>query len=277
MAVPSSRQPEFPHFHTRPRLQSLQAEYAVELFRAAACGPRIVQVFCLPYLIYIYIYMSPAAQNPPALLPSPSLSLTVALPLPVPHRPSLARLCVNMEAFATTSGRSVLPSSTSVRAPSASRLLATPRRRRAGVGSGQTMAFGAATGWGAMDSGPGFGTLSQLASAAGFAIGAIWFSRELALEQERNNQNTERCNTCQGTGRVPCICQRWSDNDVGCASCQNSGFAVCNDCRGGGTKVPVARVAPIYVDDKSKYRPESDPYRRCEHQCQPSPLPAGQE
>jgi len=193
------------------------------------------------------------------------------------HRPSLARLCVNMEAFATTSGRSVLPSSTSARAPSASRLLATPRRRRAGVGSGQTMAFGAATGWGAMDSGPGFGTLSQLASAAGFAIGAIWFSRELALEQERNNQNTERCNTCQGTGRVPCICQRWSDNDVGCASCQNSGFAVCNDCRGGGTKVPVARVAPIYVDDKSKYRPESDPYRRCEHQCQPSPLPAGQE
>lgn len=174
-----------------------------------------------------------------------------------------------MEAFATTSGRSMLPASTSVRAPSGTRLLvATPRRRR-GAGAGQTMCFGAASAWGA-DSGSSFGALSQMASAAGFAIGAIWFSRELALEQERNNQNTERCNTCQGTGRVPCICQRWSDNDVGCASCNNSGFAVCNDCRGGGTKVPVARVAPIYVDDKNKYR---DPYNRCEAQATPAVQP----
>jgi len=164
-----------------------------------------------------------------------------------------------MEAFATTSGRPVLPASTALRAPSTHRLLAaTPRRQRRARSA--VYAFGAASAWGS-DGGSSFTALSQMASVAGFAIGALWFSRELALEQERNNQNSERCNTCQGTGRVPCICQRWSDNDVGCGSCSNTGFSLCNDCRGGGTKVPVARVAPIYVDDKNKYR---GPYNRCE-------------
>eukprot|EP00951_Prasinocladus_malaysianus_P043227 scaffold536551_cov41-Prasinocladus_malaysianus.AAC.1 len=70
---------------------------------------------------------------------------------------------------------------------------------------------------------------------AGFALGALYVGRELLMEQRREDAS-ERCSTCQGTGRVPCVCQRWSDNDVGCGTCGNTGMAVCKDCRGGGTK-----------------------------------------
>ena len=40
-------------------------------------------------------------------------------------------------------------------------------------------------------------------------------------------------------GLVPCICQRWSDSDVGCATCNGRGLMACNSCGGGGTAVPI--------------------------------------
>merc|ERR1719498_1757853 len=98
-------------------------------------------------------------------------------------------------------------------------------------------------------------SLSHLAQLTGFALGALFVGRELVMEQEAEDQEgRERCETCGGTGRVACFCQRWSDGDSGCGTCGNSGFMMCKDCSGGGTKVPVARVVPLYVKPQDKYR-----------------------
>ncbi|KAF8689527.1 hypothetical protein HU200_041856 [Digitaria exilis] len=32
-----------------------------------------------------------------------------------------------------------------------------------------------------------------------------------------------RCATCGGSGRVECLCNRWSDGDSGCRTCAGSG------------------------------------------------------
>lgn len=40
-------------------------------------------------------------------------------------------------------------------------------------------------------------------------------------------------------GVVPCICTRWSDSDVGCATCNGRGLMACSSCGGGGTAVPI--------------------------------------
>ena len=38
---------------------------------------------------------------------------------------------------------------------------------------------------------------------------------------------------------MPCICTRWSDSDVGCATCNGRGLMACSSCGGGGTAVPI--------------------------------------
>ncbi|KAK9787501.1 hypothetical protein WJX73_009239 [Symbiochloris irregularis] len=66
-------------------------------------------------------------------------------------------------------------------------------------------------------------------------------SRQLA---EKANDE-ERCATCGGTGKVDCLCTRWSDNDVGCGACAGSGKSTCRSCGGGGTRIPI--VQSLYV------------------------------
>ena len=48
------------------------------------------------------------------------------------------------------------------------------------------------------------------------------------------------CPRCEGTGKEACICNRWSDGDTGCQSCNYTGRTQCKACRGGGTAVPIA-------------------------------------
>ncbi len=48
-----------------------------------------------------------------------------------------------------------------------------------------------------------------------------------------------RCPTCNGTGRVTCLCYRWSDGDVGCRTCAGSGRKACSSCGGSGTGRPI--------------------------------------
>jgi hypothetical protein len=36
------------------------------------------------------------------------------------------------------------------------------------------------------------------------------------------------------------MCTRWSDGDVGCPSCNYTGFTRCKACGGGGNAVPIA-------------------------------------
>lgn len=140
-----------------------------------------------------------------------------------------------------------------------------PRRRRTArtYAPVRPSCFGAAaSAWGS-DSGQSLSALSNLASMTGLLIGALLVSRELSMQEQAKDENSEVCSTCRGTGRVPCVCTRWSDNDVGCGSCGNSGLAVCRDCNGGGTKVPVARAVPLYIRENDKYR--GGPYGATSH------------
>lgn len=166
----------------------------------------------------------------------------------------------------TTSGRISAAAPASGPAPAAAGLapgaganrllVATPRRvRRAARARGEAQvvcSFGAAGAWG--DTGSSMTSLSHLASLTGFALGALFVGRELAMEQDSEQEGREVCESCKGTGTVPCICQRWSDDDAGCGTCGNSGMMACQDCGGGGTKVAVARMVPIYAKNEDRYR-----------------------
>ncbi|XP_071716479.1 uncharacterized protein [Rutidosis leptorrhynchoides] len=48
-----------------------------------------------------------------------------------------------------------------------------------------------------------------------------------------------KCSRCNGTGRVSCLCNRWSDGDRGCGTCAGSGRMVCSSCGGTGTGRPL--------------------------------------
>ncbi|CAN6270466.1 unnamed protein product [Urochloa humidicola] len=69
------------------------------------------------------------------------------------------------------------------------------------------------------------------------------------------------CAACGGTGKVACLCSRWSDGDVGCRSCAGTGHATCRSCRGsggGGGRRALVRVAvrvqrPLAAVTKSKF------------------------
>ncbi|KAL4331626.1 hypothetical protein S245_046557 [Arachis hypogaea] len=86
--------------------------------------------------------------------------------------------------------------------------------------------------------------LTQLATGLSVLAGAV-----LVKSVMDNNPNTmdgsfPRCPSCNGTGRVTCICSRWSDGDVGCRTCAGSGRMACSSCGGTGTGRPIpARIA----------------------------------
>ncbi|CAL5017372.1 unnamed protein product [Urochloa decumbens] len=69
------------------------------------------------------------------------------------------------------------------------------------------------------------------------------------------------CAACGGTGKVACLCSRWSDGDVGCRPCAGTGRAPCRSCRGsgGGTgrralvRVAVRAQRPMAAVTKSKF------------------------
>ncbi|KAH9287703.1 hypothetical protein KI387_031820, partial [Taxus chinensis] len=77
---------------------------------------------------------------------------------------------------------------------------------------------------------------SQVASGIGMIVGA-WMFKSLFLEGEEGLM--PRCPTCNGAKRVPCICQRWSDGDQGCATCARTGMRPCTTCGGSGTGRPL--------------------------------------
>lgn len=114
----------------------------------------------------------------------------------------------------------------------------------------QTCAFGGSAAL-MIDDGSSLHAISQIATAAALGLGAWFVSRELAVEQDVQ-EKTPECSTCNGTGVVECTCSKWSDGDVGCATCKGSGKASCHHCGGGGRGVPI----PVRI------RAESDTFRR---------------
>ncbi|XP_078433909.1 chaperone protein dnaJ-like protein [Wolffia australiana] len=79
--------------------------------------------------------------------------------------------------------------------------------------------------------------VSQVVSGLGFLAGAALL--KAAMESKPMAGGWPRCAKCNGTGRVACLCSRWSDGDVGCRACAGSGRAACNACGGSGTGRPV--------------------------------------
>jgi hypothetical protein len=83
--------------------------------------------------------------------------------------------------------------------------------------------------------------VAQGVVTAGLVAGGVLLKSFLDWEERQREQSDyNRCPTCNGRGRVPCFCQRWSDGDVGCSTCSGTGEMQCNSCGGGGTGVPIA-------------------------------------
>lgn len=83
--------------------------------------------------------------------------------------------------------------------------------------------------------------VSQLVTTVGLTAGALWVGREILLDQEKaeTTSSSRSCPRCSGSGYEPCMCTKWSDGDVGCTSCQHSGFMKCRSCGGGGKGIPI--------------------------------------
>ncbi|ERN09924.1 hypothetical protein AMTRI_Chr06g172000 [Amborella trichopoda] len=84
---------------------------------------------------------------------------------------------------------------------------------------------------------------SQLATGLGVLAGAIFVKS--MLDQKPMAGGWPRCPSCNGTGRVACMCSRWSDGDVGCRTCAGSGRMACSSCGGTGNGRPIP--APLSV------------------------------
>lgn len=83
--------------------------------------------------------------------------------------------------------------------------------------------------------------LSALTSA-GVLLGAWYLSQQAEAldEQDRLEASSRRpCPSCGGSGMEACMCTRWSDGDVGCQSCAQTGYMRCRSCGGSGTAVPI--------------------------------------
>ncbi|WOL11417.1 hypothetical protein Cni_G20179 [Canna indica] len=88
--------------------------------------------------------------------------------------------------------------------------------------------------------------VSQLAT--GLGVLAIVKS---AMDRPMASGGWPRCTSCNGTGRVTCLCSRWSDGDVGCRSCAGSRRMPCRSCGGSGTGRPL----PLQVQMRSGRSP----------------------
>ncbi|WVZ04976.1 hypothetical protein V8G54_018322, partial [Vigna mungo] len=84
--------------------------------------------------------------------------------------------------------------------------------------------------------------LSQLATGLSVLAGAVIVKS--VMDQKPMAGPFTRCPTCNGTGRVTCLCSRWSDGDIGCSTCSGSGRMACSSCGGSGTGRPLpAKIA----------------------------------
>ncbi|KAK8949638.1 hypothetical protein KSP39_PZI005341 [Platanthera zijinensis] len=82
---------------------------------------------------------------------------------------------------------------------------------------------------------------TQVVTGLGVVAGAILVkaAAEGRLLPPISGGGRPPCATCNGRGRVACLCSRWSDGDVGCRTCDGSGRMACSRCGGSGTGRPL--------------------------------------
>ncbi|CAL5338141.1 unnamed protein product [Camellia sinensis] len=81
--------------------------------------------------------------------------------------------------------------------------------------------------------------LTQLATGLSVLAGAALVKSVMDQNPMMGPTQSPRCPSCNGTGRVACLCYRWSDGDVGCRTCSGSGRRACGNCGGTGTGRPI--------------------------------------
>uniref|UniRef100_A0A7N0VIB0 Uncharacterized protein n=1 Tax=Kalanchoe fedtschenkoi TaxID=63787 RepID=A0A7N0VIB0_KALFE len=81
--------------------------------------------------------------------------------------------------------------------------------------------------------------LTQLATGLSVLVGAALVKTVIDKPMAGGGQSSPRCPSCNGTGRVSCMCSRWSDGDVGCRTCAGSGRMACSSCGGSGSGRPL--------------------------------------
>ncbi|XP_022734434.1 uncharacterized protein LOC111287977 [Durio zibethinus] len=83
--------------------------------------------------------------------------------------------------------------------------------------------------------------LTQVSTGLSVLAGAVLVKS--VVNQKPMAGPFQRCPTCNGTGRVSCLCSRWSDGDVGCRTCAGSGRMACSRCGGSGS----GRLIPVQI------------------------------
>lgn len=93
----------------------------------------------------------------------------------------------------------------------------------------------------------GFSALTGLVTTAAFIGLAYATLRETGPQAEQGGyEEREACPRCNGSGYEPCMCTRWSNDNMGCSSCRKTSYMRCRACGGGG-KPRLAHV-PIKMD-----------------------------
>jgi len=84
------------------------------------------------------------------------------------------------------------------------------------------------------------GVVTQVVQGVSALAGAWMIKSIIDADQERSvPRGFSQCPTCNGSRRVPCLCTKWSDDDVGCNTCGGTGRMRCSSCGGSGTARPM--------------------------------------
>lgn len=83
-------------------------------------------------------------------------------------------------------------------------------------------------------------SVASAVPAVATSVAVAWGALMLTQNPAHTSQSGEPCPACGGTGLETCFCNRWSDGDAGCQSCNHTGYMKCRSCGGGGTAVPIA-------------------------------------
>ncbi|XP_058194653.1 uncharacterized protein LOC131311289 [Rhododendron vialii] len=81
--------------------------------------------------------------------------------------------------------------------------------------------------------------VTQVATGLSVLAGAVFLKSVMDQNPTMGPTQFRRCPSCNGSGRVACLCSRWSDGDVGCRTCAGSGRMACSSCGGTGTGRPL--------------------------------------